>query len=41
MLPIIQTNGDFQIEIVPADGNSLPFLLGPATSERRRFAGST
>jgi hypothetical protein len=34
-------NVDFQIEIVPADGIRLPFLLGAETSERRRFLGST
>jgi hypothetical protein len=35
------TNVDFQIEIVPADGIRLPFLLEAETSERRRFLGST
>jgi hypothetical protein len=33
--------GDFQIEIVPADGIRLPFFLEAVTSERRRFLGST
>jgi hypothetical protein len=41
MRPVIGTNVDFQIEIVPADGIRLPFLLGAETSERRRFLGST
>jgi hypothetical protein len=35
--PVIRTNVDFQIEIVPADGNRLPFFLEAATSEHRRF----
>jgi len=39
--PMIRTNVDFQIEIVPADGIRLPFLLEVETSERRRFLGSS
>jgi hypothetical protein len=33
--------GDFHIEIVPADGIRLPFFLKAETSERHRFLGST
>jgi hypothetical protein len=41
MAPVVRTNADFQIEIVPADGIRLPFFLEAETSERRRFLGST
>jgi len=41
MAPVMRTNVDFPIEIVPADGIRLPFFLEAETSERRRFLGST
>jgi hypothetical protein len=37
MAPVIRTNVDLQIEILPSDGIRLPFFLQAATSEHRRF----